>query len=301
MLFRSRPMRWLIENKRLSEYKIYAPKTQPSFESIKIRHGDYAVDEIEKVMDKPSLTGDAVTHYKKFANGLRAICYCVSIKHSKHVAESFNANGVPAVHIDGTSSEEEIKNAVSGFADGRYQILCNVELMTTGFDLSAQVNRDVPIEACILLRPTASVSLYLQMVGRALRMKDDPAVILDHAGCCHRHGLPDDEHEWCLEGETSKKRKKQKNETPIKQCEKCYAIYRPTEPVCPSCGATNETRQRRIEVVEGVLEQLDIGAIRQQQKREQGGARTLKDLVEDRKSTRLNSSHIPLSRMPSSA
>ena len=82
------------------------------------------------------------------------------------------------MHVDGTSTDAVMQDAIEGFADGRYMVLFNRQLMTEGFDLSAQVNRDVPIEACILLRPTQSLALYMQMVGRALRVKPKPAVIL---------------------------------------------------------------------------------------------------------------------------
>lgn len=280
----ARPMQWLIDNKRLSDYVIYSSKMTPDLSGVKKQAGDYSQSQLEEAMDKPVLIGDAASHWKRFANGKRTIAYCVTIKHSKHTAAHLNASGIPAVHVDGESSPEELRDAIEGFADGRYKVLCNVALMTTGFDLSAQVGRDVPIEACILLRPTQSVALYLQMVGRALRMKPFPAVILDHAGNVMRHGLPDDERSWSLEGKPKGKRKASDDEEPdlqIQQCMGCYAIFRKGPDCCPMCGeALPRKGKAELQTVEGELEKIDVAQIRKERKREQGQARTLRELIE---------------------
>ena len=278
----ARPMDWLIDNKRLSEYVIYTSRIATDLDGVKKQAGDYAQGQLAEAMDKPMLIGDAAAHWKKHANGKRTIAYCVTIKHSKHTAAHLNASGIPAVHVDGESTQDELKEAINGFADGKYKVLCNVQLMTTGFDLSAQVGREVPIEACILLRPTQSVSLYLQMVGRALRMKPFPAVILDHAGNVMRHGLPDDHREWSLEGKTKGKRKQEKDpdELTVQQCQHCYAVFRKGPDVCPSCLEPLPGGGRpELEQVDGELEMVDLEAVRRERKREQGQARTLQDLV----------------------
>jgi DNA repair protein RadD len=276
----ARPMHWLIENKRLSSYKIYAPVSTPDMTGAKIVGGDYSASDAERIMDKPTITGDAAAHWLKYANGLRTICYCASIKHSRHTANQFSSVGIPAIHVDGESSDEEITDAINGFADGRYKVLCNVQLMTEGFDLSAQVNRDVPIEACILLRPTQSIALYMQMTGRALRMKPKPAIILDHAGCYLRHGLPDDQREWTLESLPKKQRAKREDEVTAKQCPACFAVFRAGPTACPSCGQSLTGDGRVIHEVAGELTEVDLAAARKEQRREQGAARTLTDLVQ---------------------
>src|SRR5690606_6106735 len=194
----------------------------------------------------------------------------------------FNAAGIPAIHVDGETPEAELKEAIQGFADGRYMVMCNVQLMTTGFDLSAQVNRDVPIEACIIMRPTKSVALYMQMVGRALRRKPRPAVILDHAGCVLRHGLPDDERDWSLEGRKKGSRRSSDDEPDVNvtQCKQCYAIFRTGPGCCPMCGAAVEVKaQRDVEVADGELVKVDVEAFRREQRKEQGQAKSLRDLV----------------------
>lgn len=278
----ARPMRWLIENDRLSDYVVYSTREPLDTSGLKTRAGDFATDQVEELMNKPKLIGDAAKHWKKYANGLRTIAYCATIKHSKATAALFNDAGIPAIHVDGETPEAELKDAIRGFADGRYMVLCNVQLMTTGFDLSAQVNRDVPIEACIILRPTQSVALYMQMVGRALRRKPRPAVILDHAGCVLRHGLPDDDREWSLEGRKKRSRRASDEEpdVSVQQCQQCFAMFRPGPATCPSCGAVlQKMAQRENEVEDGELIKVDVEAFRREQRREQGQAKGLRELV----------------------
>ena len=193
------PVRWLMDNGFLSDYVAYAP-TSPDLSRVHTRAGEYIKAEAEAAIDKPTITGSAVAHYRKLAYGTLAICYCCSIKHSEHVAAEFCAAGIPAAHIDGETPDHERQRIIADFADGRTMVLCNVELITTGFDLSAQVGRDVPVETIIGLRPTQSLTLHLQMIGRGLRAKPKPAILLDHANNFRRHGFPDDDREWSLEG-----------------------------------------------------------------------------------------------------
>ena len=189
---------WLIENKYLSNYKLYAP-SKVDLTNVRTRMGDYVGSELTAVVDKPSITGDAIKHYKKLADGKRAVVFCASIEHSKHVVKQFLDAGIPAAHVDGETDINERDAAIRRFRDGTIKILSNVELFGEGFDVPC-------IEAAILLRPTQSLGLYLQQVGRSLRPNPgkDYAVILDHAGNCERHGLPDDEREWTLAGREKK-------------------------------------------------------------------------------------------------
>lgn len=276
-------VRWLIDNGFLSEYVAYCP-SRIDLSGVRTKMGDFNQTELAETMDKPSITGDAVEHYRKLAMGTRAVCYCVSVAHSKHVCETFNAAGIPAGHIDGTTPKAEQQQIIRDFADGRILVLCNVELVTTGFDLSAQVGRDVPIETMIGLRPTQSLALHLQCIGRALRRKPKPAILLDHAGNILRHGLPDDEREWDLSGQTkrSKKRAADEDALPIRQCEQCYTVHRPA-PVCPSCGFVYPNRARQIETVDGELQPVKAAEVRKLQvrerKAEQSTAKSFEDLV----------------------
>lgn len=282
-LIEAKSTKWLIEQGRLSDYAAYTTPVKADLSAVKNQGGDYNRTQLATAMDKPKLLGDAVDHWKRLANGLRTVCYCVNVEHSKHTADAFNAAGVPAVHVDASTTEAELKDACEGLATGRYLVLCNCELVIEGFDLSAQVGKDVTLECCILLRPTQSLARYLQMVFRALRKKPNKAVILDHAGCMMQHGLPCQPREWSLEGQKKGKRKKKDDEEPdvyVQQCDKCFAVFEPGPDSCPSCGAPIERKVRKIEQEDGELEQIDMDAVRRERKREQGQARTLRDLIQ---------------------
>lgn len=250
---------WLIEQGYLSRYRAFAP-TRPDMTGVHVRAGDYVTAELEEKFDKPSIIGDAVASWKKFAAGKRTVVYAFSIEHSKHVVDVFNGAGITAAHMDGATPRDERERIIRDFADGRISVISSVDLLTTGFDLSAQVGRNVPIEAVSLLRPTKSLALAIQMMGRGLRPKPVPAIILDHANIMRDHGLPDDDRAWSLDGPGVNKRA---GETTIATvtCHECFAVYRPAFK-CPECGAIREVGGRQIEIIEGELAELDIEKMR---------------------------------------
>ena len=106
----------------------------------------------------------------------------------------------------------------------------------------------------------------------------DFCIILDHAGNCASHGLPDDEREWTLEGN---KGNKQDNEATIKikTCPKCYAVQRPGNPKCSFCGFIYEVQARKVEEVDGDLIEVDANTLRRQRLTEQGGCKSREDLL----------------------
>lgn len=280
LIIEAKSTKWLIEQGRLSEYIAYTTPVNPDLSAVKTMAGDYSVADLASVMDKPTIVGDAVSHWLKYAKGKRTVVYCCNVAHSKHTAEAFNDAGIPAAHVDASTTEAELKEICEALADRRVLVLVNCELVIEGFDLSAQVGRDVTLECCILLRPTQSVARYLQMVFRALRRKEYPAVILDHAGCILKHGLPCEKREWSLMGKVKGKRKT--SELPdvnVQQCKKCYAVFLPGSDNCPYCGALLEKKVRKIQEADGELEKIDIEMVRKQARKEQGSARTLRDLV----------------------
>jgi superfamily II DNA or RNA helicase len=249
-------MRRLIDNGNLSDYRYFAPST-PDMTGVKTVAGDYAKGAMaETIQKQKNLVGDAIKHYRKHAEGMRAIAYCVSRKHSEQVAMDFNAAGIPAQHIDGETPMNERKRIISAFANGTIKVLTNVELITTGFDLAAQVGRDVQVECIIQLRPTQSLSLYLQMVGRGLRADDKPHIILDHAGNAAKHGLPCEDREWTLEGREKKKgASSRESDIKTRDCPNCFYVHTPALS-CPNCGHVYEIKGREIGFEEGDLQEI---------------------------------------------
>lgn len=262
----------LMERGALCDYKLFAPSTADT-SAIATQGGDFKRDQLSKLMDKPSIVGDAVQHYQRIAPGKRAIVFAVSVEHSQNVAAQFRAAGIAAAHVDGSMDTGARDAIVRDFSEGTLQVLSNADLFGEGFDVPA-------VEAVILLRPTQSLSLHLQQIGRALRPAEGKphAIILDHAGNAMRHGLPDDDREWSLEDRPKKKRG-QKSEVPVKQCPKCFRVHAP-QPSCPQCQYAYPFQSREVEQVEGTLEVVDLEAIRARKKQELKSARTLQDLIE---------------------
>ncbi|HUQ93848.1 MAG TPA: DEAD/DEAH box helicase [Bryobacteraceae bacterium] len=263
---------WLIENGFLSKYRGFAP-TKPNLAGVHTRGGDYAVDELEHVMDQKLIIGDAIKHYRRHADGKRAVVFCVTVTHAEHTAELFRDAGIVAICLHAGTPKDERRLAVQAFRDGQVKVLCNVNLFSEGFDLPA-------MEAVILLRPTKSLGMYMQQVGRSLRPYPGKAaaIILDHAGNMAQHGLPDDEREWSLKGRKKKKKKGDEPVIPIRNCPECFAAHRPA-PVCPECGHVYTVQGRALEEVDGDLTEIDPRLIREKRLREQGAAKSLPELI----------------------
>lgn len=267
-------VKWLIENKYLSPYKLYAPSSV-NVSKMHIQMGDYKKSELNAAVDKPTITGDAIKHYQKIAPGKRALVFCVSIEHSKHLVSQFIAAGIPSAHVDGETPTEERDNAIKDFENGKTKVLSNVDLFGEGFDLPA-------LEVAILLRPTQSLGLYLQQVGRSLRTSfgKESAIILDHAGNVARHGLPCEERDWSLEGRNLRRVGSDESAPPVRICKSCFAAAKSGPPVCPFCGCAYEIKPRLVETVDGSLEEVNLDAMRKIKRTEQGKAQSLEELIE---------------------
>ena len=233
----------------LSRYCAYAPSTI-DLSDIHNRAGDFAADEAAAAMDKPSITDDIVAHYQRLAPGRQAIAFAASVEHSRHLADAFAAAGIAAgiaaAHVDGTTDRDQRRAIVAAFGAGQIQVMSNVELFGEGFNVPAT-------EVVILARPTQSLGLYLQQVGRALRPAPgkDFATVLDHAGNIARHGLPDDPREWSLDA--SPRRKRTAEALPaVRQCPACFLMHRPAA-ACPECGHQYAPMVREIEERPGEL------------------------------------------------
>jgi len=233
----------------LSPADVYAP-SKPDLRATRTRIGDYVVSDLEEAMDKPSITGNAVSHYRRLADGKRAIAFCVSIKHAKDVAAEFRNAGYQAHHVDGGMLEKERDDVLARFETGEIQVLTSCDLVSEGFDLPA-------VEVAIMLRPTKSLSLYLQQAGRAIRISPgkEKTIILDHAGNTAIHGFIDEHRDWKLT--IGMAREKRASDAPIavRTCPKCYAVHRPM-PACPKCDHVYKVAGRVVQQVDGELVQV---------------------------------------------
>lgn len=270
---------WLMDHGFLSRY--IAVGRDPIEELYGEDRAEYDGRKTSKIMRQATLLGDAVEAWRTHAAGKRTVVFCCDVKHSEAVRDQFLSEGIPAAHIDAKTPDAERHRVVEDFADGKVHVLCNVELLTTGFDLSACVGRDVPVEAVVLLRPTKSLALFLQMVGRGLRPKPTPAVVIDHGMNFDRHYFPEDEREWSLQG-PGKSAKESVVPMPGR-CENCqHLIRRPLPGVCPYCGGMIVVESRKIRMTAAelkVLEEQEKEAMRKSKRKQQGQAQTYQELV----------------------
>ena len=250
-------MKQLIKDGYLKQPIYFAPKNLVDAASLKRTAGDYDKQGLEALMDKPSVTGDAVQNYCQRAMGRTALAFCVTVKHAEAVAEAFTRAGVPSESVDGSLSSEERKARLTRLALGETKVLTSCELLGEGFDLESAVDvktrEDCVVSAAILLRPTQSLTLCLQQIGRSIRPGSFPnSIILDHAGNVFRHGFAEDDREWSLEGRP--RGTKQEPTLEVHRCAQCYAAFQGSE--CPQCGASRAPSPRELRQREGEMAQI---------------------------------------------
>jgi hypothetical protein len=225
------------------------------------------------------VTGHAVDWYRKACDGAPAIAFCASIAHSENVAEGFCEAGYRWQALHSKASYTDNQSAIQKLASGELHGVSSCDIISEGFDVPV-------VTAAILLRPTKSLGLHLQQIGRVLRPAPGKqrAIIIDHVGNVAQckaglwslnHGRAEDDREWSLDGA----KKKEKSER-VGRCEQCLAIIPPAAKTCPECGHEKQTTERKpLEQVAGDLEELpeDIPVPYQQQ----GIAKKFFDMLEE--------------------
>ena len=276
------PVAWLIANGYLSDYRAYAPAA-PDLTGVHTLAGDYVKSEIDQVMRGKAIVADCVSQWQRYAPGRRTIGFAVSVEHSRLLVEEFVRAGVRAAHVDATTPPPLRRQLILNFATGHLDVLFNCELFSEGFDLSAIADRDVPIEAVIQARPTKSLTMHLQQLGRGLRRKPDPAILIDLCGNVARLGLPDHPHEWTLQGRPKSGRggKAAEPSPLVRKCQGCDVMVPIVLPTCPHCGAEQKAAGggRKLEEVAAELHEIDREQARRQFQQDRAGARSLDELI----------------------
>lgn len=245
--------RQLIDLGFLCDYQGYA-YLAPDTQTFHTRGGDFDEGELSTAYDNSKLRGDIVGKWLEHARGMRTILFASSIPNSIAFVERFKAEGVAAEHLDHETPLAVRRATFARVRSGETTLLLNVGLVTEGVDIPE-------LQCCILARPTQSLALYLQMVGRVMRPKGgDKARIHDHAENAQRHGLPDDERDYSLEATTKKDKPKS-----LRTCPQCLAIYEPSLKACPVCGFANPKEVLEADVSTGAARELSLKEIRNEQ------------------------------------
>lgn len=294
----------LIARGYLVKPKYFGSKEKVDLSGVGKKGGDYDTDALASIMDKPKITGSAIEEYKKTCPGVPAVAWCANVAHARHVAEQFNAAGIPALALSGEDDSAARDAALEALSNGTLKVITFAMLLVEGVDCPA-------IGAVILLRPTMSLSSYLQVIGRGLRPIYAPGMpletdedrfaaidagpkgricyVLDHCDLWKKHGFAHAEREWSLEGQVKKKGKKKKQDdeedSGLMQCKKCWHVWEPAaddaEPKCPECGHVHKRKVRKMEHADGELTEITEEMAERERKnrqREVHSARTLEEL-----------------------
>lgn len=202
----------------------------PDLSGIRRTKGDYDTAELSKRFSTDALMGLVPEAWARHAAGKRTIVFAASRTHGKQLADKFRRRGVRVAYVDGASAGGDREEALANLRHGYLTVIVNVGLFVEGLDL-------VQIECIVLATATYSLSRYLQMVGRGLRISPETGkrrlVVIDHGGNCLRHGMPDDPREWTLERTDAPEK-----ETGLWECSGCGAVYGKQARACPQCGKT---------------------------------------------------------------
>lgn len=231
---------WLIENHYLAPYKYYSVKLVDDAKLKKSSTGDYTSKSMDEAVGR-TIFGDVVKTYQEKTPGQQAIVYAHSVEFSKAIAQAFQAAGIEAAHADAKTPSAERERIMSGFKSGSLKVLCNVDLISEGFNVP-------DCSVVIMLRPTESLVLFIQQSMRSMRYRPDKvATIIDHVGNYLRFGLPDDEHQWTLADRKKRKKQGASDAPPIRTCEFCFAVIPAAAVICPVCGRKMEKSSSEME------------------------------------------------------
>jgi superfamily II DNA or RNA helicase len=271
------PMRWLINNGYLADFRIFAPPTKDlDLTHLKHQGGDFNKHQVAERVAKSTILGDAIAEYKRHAMGTRCLIRSVGVEASFHTAEAFKAAGFVAVHLDAKTSDGERRRVFNDFRRGEISHLCNVDLFGEGIDIPG-------VQSLIDLRPTDSLTFFLQYIGRMLRPAPGKThgIYLDHVGNTLRHGMPDEPRPWSLDGKRAKYKP-----LPVYMCKICFGTFGKPFRICPGCGAIVVGGVPRVEPkkVDGELQELNKEMLAQSRygkkfDRERGRAKSLEELV----------------------
>lgn len=246
----------LISMGYLSKYKILSTPSDLNVDDLKATAGgDFNAKTMATRAHQSHIVGDVVSTYLKHAAGKQGITFTTDVETANALAEQFRASGVAAAAVSAKTNDGERAAAIRAFRAGELKQLTNCDLFGEGFDVPG-------VEVVSLARPTMSLSLYLQQVGRGMRPADGKewALILDHVGNWKRHGLPDTPRRWSLEPrESARSKERDADVIAVTSCHSCFQVFpRAKLPSCPFCGYVHEPgERRRPEQVDGDLMELD--------------------------------------------
>jgi DNA repair protein RadD len=238
----------LIADGWLKPFQVLSVPSGVDLTGARTRAGDYAREDVKLAVRRSTVFGDVVEHYLRHCRELGGhASFWPSIESAEHAAERFRARGIRCLPLHSGLPRVEVRARVAGLRTGVVDSLATVDMIGEGLDVPG-------LSSASLCRPTQSLTVYLQQAGRCNRGGRGVARVLDHVANWQRHGLPDDDREWTLEGRV--KRKAAPGVLPVWDCEACWTVNRSTCAACVRCGAPKprvlveaEERAAELEVI----------------------------------------------------
>ena len=220
---------------------------------------DFKSAALAELLSRAKLVGDVVSNWLRIANGKRTLCFAVNKAHGAALLDSFRRQGVAAEMLTDADGEETREEVISRLESGQTRVVVNCYLLSMGVDIPS-------IECVILARPTRSLVMYLQMVGRGLRAAPgkEHCIVIDHGHVIENLGLPQSDYRWTLKSDRnvntealSAQSRKTANEK-VRTCRECSALWLTSEHgnTCPECGWAAPIKSKAIFTEEADLEEL---------------------------------------------
>lgn len=228
----------------LAPFKYYAAKDK-DVDDKKLRKsstGDYVTASIEEAVSH-KIYSHTVDEYLDKADGKQAVVYTYSVEAARNLAAEFNGRGITAAAIDATTPALVRDEAVRKFRSQQLKVLVNVNLFTEGIDLPN-------VDCVIMVRPTASLALYMQFSMRCLNPRPGKvATIIDQVGNWERFGLPNSDRDWKALAKSKDKAAKslKRGNIQVIQCPDCFGVVERKEVennTCPECGYSPLVKKR---------------------------------------------------------
>jgi superfamily II DNA or RNA helicase len=217
------PTSRLVQDGHLCPVKIFAPE----------RSND----------DARGLAGDLVASWDRYGDQRPTVLFTGRVQHSKDAVDEFVRAGIPAAHMDAATPDDRRDEIFDWIRSGRIKVLCNVGIVGEGVDVPE-------LGCCQIYREVSGRVQWMQMIGRVMRPAPGKThgIVIDHSGAVFRHGFPDEDTEWTLEGDTDAKYKSKhdKGDTDAANyCKKCELVY-PRSSKCPQCGSVKTKPPRSV-------------------------------------------------------
>lgn len=272
----------LIRMGYLTPFRVFCPTSDFRRDELEVSKatGEFTAASTAAAVGKSTITGDAVNHYNRLVPGKTAFVFTTDVKNATVTAEKFNAAGIRAAVLDGTTETTVRIKTMAAFERREYKVIANVALFGEGTDIPN-------LDASIMEDPTQSYCKFLQEAGRAARLSIDKAIfahwetytdeqrrafiaasdkpfgyLIDMVGNVRQHGLPGARTDYSLDNRERGGKGRPSDVMPTRMCSKCTGEYEAVYRACPYCDKVQVPAQRSGPAfVDGDLYELDLSAL----------------------------------------